>query len=428
MQPDIGIVYKYFDLLDGFIRVRSLAEDQTLALPAGLETPPDRRQYRHMVVQSCVVRPEEILSQVQRIYPEDLRTAEDLLYQICIDVNPHLEIHNVVLPATMEADALPAASPQVIQDALQSQASKLERRILKDIVGQDEAVHTLCRSVRKAACGLNDPKRPVGTYLFVGRTGCGKTELAKSLARNLYGEASLIRIDCSEYALPHESAKLIGAPPGYIGHNEGGVLTEALKKNRQAIVLFDEIEKGHEKMHNMLLQILDEGRLTDSKGETVDFTQCLVLLTSNVGTQDYAQAKNRLGFGEESLSRKDFEDLTQAALTRSFKPELLNRLDGCLTFRSLSKKDCARIAHMQLNLLQERVKQAGIHLRWTPMASRVLAEIGYSEEYGAREVRRTVARLVEEPLSNAILDGEIKKGEEWTLRSLKGCVEFKKAA
>jgi ATP-dependent Clp protease ATP-binding subunit ClpC len=266
--------------------------------------------------------------------------------------------------------------------------------------------------------------------LLVGRTGTGKTELAKSVARNLYGAKNLVRLDCSEFALPHETAKLIGAPPGYVGHNEGGTLTEALKRDPYCVVLFDEIEKGHEKLHNMLLQILDEGRLTDSKGETVSFSNAIVLMTSNVGTADYAQATNRVGFGEDVLEDADYQQLTQAALRRNFKPELLNRLDGVLTFRALQKDACAKIADMQLKQIRERVIRAGLMIRWTPSLCKAMAEKGYSEEYGAREVRRTVSQLVEEPLGDAILDGTLAQGEI-TIRWRAGKVVFepsKKAA
>jgi len=433
MTHEIGIVYKYFDLIDGFIRVKVASMDESLVALADGVTPPSRRDYRKLVVENCILNLDEhVLQQVARLYPEDLAAAEDLLYQICIDVNPSLEIHSVSLPASMTAEEVETAAPQQTlgQEFFEAAAPTLEQTVLKEVVGQDDAVRKICKSVRKAASCLNDPNRPIGTFLLVGRTGTGKTELAKSVARNLYGANNLVRLDCSEFALPHETAKLIGAPPGYVGHNEGGTLTEALKRDPYCVVLFDEIEKGHEKLHNMLLQILDEGRLSDSKGETVSFSNAIVLMTSNVGTADYAQATSRVGFGEDVLEENDFQQLTQAALRRNFKPELLNRLDGVLTFRALEMDACAKIADMQLKQIRERVSRAGLQIRWTPSLCKAMAAQGYSEEYGAREVRRTVSQLVEEPLSDAILEGSLPQGEI-TIRWRGGKVVFepsKKAA
>jgi len=427
MSTGTGIVYKYFDLIDGFIRVKVLGQDVSLSvLQKGVGEPPSRREYRRLVVENCVIGvDEEVLPKVHSIYPEDTIAAEDLLYQICVDVNPNLEIHSVALPA----DAVGEDAETEAQEQFRDRAFRLKESVLDELVGQDEAVQQICRAVMKSASGIGDPQRPVGSFLLVGRTGTGKTELAKSLARHLFESNNLVRIDCSEFALPHETAKLIGAPPGYVGHNDGGTLTEALMRDPRAVVLFDEIEKGHEKLHNMLLQILDDGRLTDSKGNTVHFHDSLVLMTSNVGTADYAEATNRLGFGQtESLGTADFEEITRAALRRNFKPELMNRLDGVLTFNALSPDDCTRIAELQLVKLRDRMVRAGIRLKWSARLARAVAEAGYCEEYGAREVRRALARLVEEPLSNAILDGEFQPGAKVTAGWRGGKVVFRSDA
>ncbi|MGB0952014.1 MAG: AAA family ATPase [Planctomycetota bacterium] len=424
MSTGTGIVYKYFDLIDGFIRVRVLGQDVSLSvLQKGVGEPPSRREYRRLVVENCVIGvDEEVLPKVHSIYPEDTIAAEDLLYQICVDVNPNLEIHSVALPADAAGDVAEVEA----QEEFRQRAFDLKGQVLEELVGQDEAVTQICRTVMKAASGIGDPQRPVGSFLLVGRTGTGKTELAKSLARHLFESNNLVRIDCSEFALPHETAKLIGAPPGYVGHNDGGTLTESLMRDPRAVVLFDEIEKGHEKLHNMLLQILDDGRLTDSKGNTVYFHDALVLMTSNVGTADYAEATNRLGFGREgALAACDYEEITRAALRRNFKPELMNRLDGVLTFNALSPEDCTRIAELQLIKLRERMVRAGIQLKWSTRLAGAVAEAGYCEEYGAREVRRALARLVEEPLSNAILDGEYAPGTKVTAGWRGGKVVFR---
>jgi ATP-dependent Clp protease ATP-binding subunit ClpC len=419
-----SLVYKYFDLIDGFIRVRIAgAEGNMPEIEMSTNSTPSRRDYRQYVVSNFVLDLDsEVMPKVHAVYPEDTMAAEDLLYQICVDVNPGLEIHSISLPATEDE----VATSESEMERFRELANGLQENVLAELVGQDDAVNKICRSIRKAAVGLNDPNRPIGSFLLVGRTGTGKTELAKSISRNLLDGRKLMRIDCSEYALPHETAKLIGAPPGYVGHSEGGILTSEIEENPRSVVLFDEIEKGHDNLHNMLLQILDDGRLTDSKGTTVDFSNCLILMTSNVGTTDYAEATSRLGFDQpESLAQIEFADITKQALRAKFKPELLNRLDGVLTFRALDQEDCEKIAELHLKMLQQRMQGAKISLKWSKALCRAVAAAGYSEEYGAREVRRAIANLIEEPLSNAILDGEMLRGSEVKAGWKAGEVNFK---
>ena len=419
-----SLVYKYFDLIDGFIRVRIAgAEGNMPEIEMSTNSTPSRRDYRQYVVSNFVLDLDsEVMPKVHAVYPEDTMAAEDLLYQICVDVNPGLEIHSISLPAAEDE----VAASESERERFRELANGLQKNVLAELVGQDDAVNKICRSIRKAAVGLNDPNRPIGSFLLVGRTGTGKTELAKSISRNLLDGRKLVRIDCSEYALPHETAKLIGAPPGYVGHSEGGILTSEIEENPRSVVLFDEIEKGHDNLHNMLLQILDDGRLTDSKGTTVNFSNCLILMTSNVGTMDYAEATSRLGFDQpESLEQTEFADITKQALRAKFKPELLNRLDGVLTFRALDQDDCEKIAELHLKMLQQRMQGAKISLKWSKALCRAVAAAGYSEEYGAREVRRAIANLIEEPLSNAILDGEMLRGSEVKAGWKAGEVNFK---
>ena len=419
-----SLVYKYFDLIDGFIRVRIAgAEGNMPEIEMSTNSTPSRRDYRQYVVSNFVLDLDsEVMPKVHAVYPEDTMAAEDLLYQICVDVNPGLEIHSISLPAAEDE----VAASESERERFRELANGLQKNVLAELVGQDDAVNKICRSIRKAAVGLNDPNRPIGSFLLVGRTGTGKTELAKSISRNLLDGRKLVRIDCSEYALPHETAKLIGAPPGYVGHSEGGILTSEIEENPRSVVLFDEIEKGHDNLHNMLLQILDDGRLTDSKGTTVNFSNCLILMTSNVGTMDYAEATSRLGFDQpESLEQTEFADITKQALRAKFKPELLNRLDGVLTFRALDQDDCEKIAELHLKMLQQRMQGAKISLKWSKALCRAVAAAGYSEEYGAREVRRAIANLIEEPLSNAILDGEMLSGSEVKAGWKAGEVNFK---
>lgn len=424
IMQNSALVYKYYDLIDGFIRIRVMNPEDSLPgleLENGLT--PSRRDYRSYIIKNCVLDLDtEVMPKVHAVYPEDTLAAEDLLYQICIDVNPGLEIHSVALPAEEQENNSEAENEE---KEFQTKSELLQKNVLKNLIGQDEAVNKICRTIRKAACGLSDPKRPIGTFMLVGRTGTGKTELAKILSSELFNQNALVRIDCSEYAMAHETAKLIGAPPGYIGHADGGTLTNAIIENQRSVILFDEIEKGHEKLHNMLLQILDDGRLTDSKGTTVDFSKSLILMTSNVGAADYAMASSRLGFGQnQNLSEFDFEDITKSALREKFKPELLNRLDGILTFKSLSLEDCQKIANIQLGHLHKRITNAGVEISWNKHLCRFIAEKGYNQEYGAREIRRAIAHWVEEPLSSLILDGKIKPEEHIKLSARKGNVHF----
>ncbi|HLQ36263.1 MAG TPA: AAA family ATPase, partial [Planctomycetota bacterium] len=271
------------------------------------------------------------------------------------------------------------------------------------------------RAVKKAAVGLKRAHQPVGTFLLVGRTGTGKTELAKVLARNLFDDpAALIRVDCSEYALPHEYAKLIGAPPGYIGHNEGGYLTEAVKKKPNCVVLFDEVEKAHYKVHNLLLQLLDEGIITDSKGQTVQFNQALVLMTSNLGIEKIDAIRTRMGFSaahkRQSLKDVDLKTVTQEALKDYFRPEFINRIDEVVMFNALDEAVCQRIAGNMLREVGDLLKRRGIGTTFSPGVRVLLAKQGFSEEFGARELRRLIKRKIEDPITELILDKDLGNG------------------
>lgn len=425
MQTDPGFVFKYFDLLDGFIRVRQVEEGAGLPLPPGQPIPPDRRHYRRLLVRHCLENPESILSRVRARYPEEGDTVEDLLYRICVDVNPHLEIHSVTIPAPSPEGETPIP---VKTQSLAQRARGMESRLRRRVFGQDHAVTSVSKAISRAAAGLNDPDRPVGCFLFVGRTGCGKTELAKALARELHPERALLRIDCSEYGHAHETARLTGAPPGYVGHQEGGALTEPVLENPESVILFDEIEKGHERLHHLLLQVLDEGRLTDGRGRTIDMTRSLILLTSNIGTEDYRRASTSLGFGSNELEEADFQSITQEAIRRGFRPEFLNRLDDVVTFRPLDDRSCQHIVRSRLEALRERIEPAGVGLRWTPAAVRRLAELGTHEEYGAREIRRTIDREVEEPLSQAILAGPRRARPRFRVCSRRGQIYIEREA
>jgi hypothetical protein len=424
-RNDDNVVLKYCELLDEFIRIRTTADDGTRQLTSDGSVN-NRAAYHQLVVNLCVVDYEEqVLPLFQRhnkIYQTE--ALVELLYQICIEVNPHLEIHSVTLPSDGTDDDSSDHSGLELDEAwleeedlfaFQERVRDIETSLSERVVGQAPAVHAVAHAVKKAAVGLKDPKKPIGVFLLVGPTGTGKTELAKSLTRQLFGNlASLVRIDCSEYALPHEYAKLIGAPPGYIGHNEGGQLTEAVKKAKTCVVLFDEIEKAHEKVHNLLLQLMDEGTLTDSKGEKISFQHAVVLMTSNIGVDDVHRIADRVGFGQRQIDDMDANSVAFTmveAVKRAFRPEFVNRIDEVIQFRPLTIDDCEHIANLQLSEMAGYLERTGVHLRFAASLSRYLAKKGWSAEYGARELRRHIRDEVEDPLTEKLMDGTFTPGD-----------------
>ena len=411
---------KYFDLIDEFIKVRCCSDELLQELHAAPIT--NKSNYRRRVVRSCVPSFEtEVLAGVKRLDEGyDIEIIEELLYQICIDVNPSLEIHQVSIPSPTGAKAanepedmfIPNPGNEAARQSLFRRVASLERTLRQQIIGQDEAIASLVRAVKKAAVGLKRPTHPVGTFLLVGRTGTGKTELAKVVARNLFDDPSaMIRVDCSEYALPHEYAKLIGSPPGYIGHNEGGFLTEAIKKKPNSVVLFDEVEKAHYKVHNLLLQLLDEGIITDSKGQTVSFHHAMILMTSNLGIEKIDAVRTRMGFSaahrRQSLKDIDLRTVTLEALKEFFRPEFVNRIDEVVMFNPLDEKVCQRIAGNMLREVADLLKRRGISTTFSPGVRVLLARQGFSEEYGARELRRLIKRRIEDPITEMILDHDL---------------------
>ncbi|MBK8097709.1 MAG: ATP-dependent Clp protease ATP-binding subunit [Planctomycetes bacterium] len=428
-HPEAGFVIKYFDLVDEFIRVRCCSEELLQELHAGPIS--NKASYRQRVVRTCVPTFEnEILAAVARMDEDyDVEIVEELLYQICIDVNPSLEIHQVSIPGNGQAQAkadpedlfIPRPGNDAARQVLYRRVANLERQMRQQIIGQDDAITSLIRAVKKAAVGLKRPSSPVGTFLLVGRTGTGKTELAKVLARNLFDDpTAMIRVDCSEYALPHEYAKLIGSPPGYIGHNEGGFLTEAIKKKPHSVVLFDEVEKAHYKVHNLLLQLLDEGIISDSKGQTVQFHHALILLTSNLGIEKIDSIRTRMGFSaahrRQSLQDIDLSQVTMEALKDFFRPEFINRIDEVVMFNPLDEKVCQRIAGNMLREVGDLLKKRGIAVTFSPGVRVLLAKQGFSEEYGARELRRLIKRRIEDQLTEMILDNDLGHGATVAVR------------
>ena len=279
---------------------------------------------------------------------------------------------------------------------------RMEGELHKRVVGQDEAVKAVSEAVRRARTGLKDPNRPIGSFIFLGPTGVGKTELARALAEFLFGdEDALIRIDMSEYMEKHTVSRLIGAPPGYVGHEEGGQLTEAVRRKPYSVVLFDEIEKAHPDVFNILLQILDDGRLTDSHGKTVDFKNTVIIMTSNIGAR-YFQA----GYGKEEL-----EKLIHEELQRNFRPEFLNRIDEIIVFHGLEKEHMRAIVDLMLEKVRQQLRGQGMEIEVTDKAKDYIAQEGYDPQFGARPLRRFIRRQLENEISNMILKGDFKDGD-----------------
>ena len=301
-----------------------------------------------------------------------------------------------------------------VNKLVESEKQKLvnmEDILHKRLIGQDEAVETVSDAIRRARSGLKDPKRPIGTFLFLGPTGVGKTELAKSLAEFMFNdEDALVRIDMSEYMEKHNVARLVGAPPGYVGYEEGGQLTEAVRRKPYSVVLFDEIEKAHPDVFNIMLQIFDDGRLTDSKGRTVDFKNTLIIMTSNIGSDIILE--NTLN---SMLSPNEFDETKEkvmAVLRSRFKPEFLNRIDETIFFKALTLQDLSQIVDIQMDYLRRLLKDQELELEVTPDAKEFLATRGYNPVYGARPLKRVIRQLVENPLSKMILSQNFLSGDK----------------
>ncbi|MCU0488149.1 MAG: ATP-dependent Clp protease ATP-binding subunit [Anaerolineales bacterium] len=294
----------------------------------------------------------------------------------------------------------------------------MEDELRKAIIGQEEAIQAISKAVRRARAGLKDPRRPIGSFIFLGPTGVGKSELTKALARFMFGsEEALIQLDMSEFMERHTVSRLVGAPPGYIGYEESGQLTEALRRRPYSIVVFDEVEKAHPEAHNMLLQIMEEGHLSDARGRKVDFRNAMIIMTSNVGA-DMIKRQSSLGFQlkrEEALEEKLAYDEMRKKLTESlrrvFRPEFINRVDSMIVFRSLNREDIEQIVELELNKVALRLEEHSIILNATSEALSKLAELGYDPEFGARPLRRVIQQKVEDPLSDSLLSGDFEDGD-----------------
>ena len=295
---------------------------------------------------------------------------------------------------------------------------KMEEEIGASIIGQDEAVQTIAKAIRRSRSGLKDPRRPIGSFLFLGPTGVGKTELTKALAKFMFGsEDALIQLDMSEFMERHNASRLVGSPPGYVGYDDAGQLTEAIRRRPYSIVVFDEIDKANPEIHNMLLQIMEEGHLSDSKGKKVDFRNAIIIMTSNVGAE-IIRKQNNFGFdliGESSSAEKDsYEDMKKKLnerLKKAFRPEFLNRIDNVVVFRQLNLDDMQRITDLEFGKVSERIAEQGIKLELTETAMEKLTRDGFDPDMGARPLRRVIQQRIEDPLSEAILAHRFESGD-----------------
>jgi ATP-dependent Clp protease ATP-binding subunit ClpC len=303
-----------------------------------------------------------------------------------------------------------------VSTMMETEAEKLlqmEERLHERIVGQADAIHALADAIRRARAGLKDPKRPIGSFIFLGASGVGKTEVAKALAEFMFDdEDALVRIDMSEYREQHTVSRLFGAPPGYVGYEEGGQLTEAVRRRPYRVILFDEIEKAHPEVWNALLQILDDGRLTDGQGRMVDFRNTVLIMTSNLGTQ-YVTHAGSLGFRSrgEDADKTESNDKIEQALKDTFRPEFLNRIDEIIIFSTLTMEQMEQIVDLQMDKVSERLAEHGLIVELSPAARSWLAEEGYDPAFGARPLQRALQKYIESPLSVKILRGEFTEGD-----------------
>jgi len=309
---------------------------------------------------------------------------------------------------------------------------RMEDALHKRVIGQDEAIQAVSRAIRRTRAGLKDPRRPAGSFVFLGPSGVGKTELARTLAEYLFGdEDMLIQIDMSEYMEKHTVSRLIGSPPGYVGFEEGGQLTEAVRRKPYSVVLFDEIEKAHPEVFNVLLQILEDGRLTDAQGRSVDFKNTILIMTSNIGAR-YIQKATPIGFSSrekdgESISYKDMKEKVVGELKTTFRPEFLNRIDDVIVFHELTKDEIKEIVDLLFARVITQVAGKEMEIMLTDKARVLLAKEGYNPTLGARPLRRAIQRLVEDPLSEAILSGQFKPGQRIVVDEKQGKIIFREA-
>jgi ATP-dependent Clp protease ATP-binding subunit ClpC len=430
------IKMKFCESLDRFVEIRQFTDEGIDKIFKNVKIT-DKKSYKRLVINTAVVNYlDEIADLVfgENNYSLFGEIAEQELYNLCIKVNPLLDIKKVTISVDDDRDVGKMPLLEQISEGedgsidISDRLINMEEHLHRRVIGQDEAVNLVSQAIRKAHVGLRNPKKPIGSFIFAGQTGVGKTELAKALAEFLFGdENELIRIDCSEYSLSHEYAKLIGAPPGYVGHKDGGYLTEAVKNKPKSVVLFDELEKAHKKVHNLLLQIMDDGILTDNKGQKISFKDTVIIMTSNVGVEEFKQIETRIGFDhdQKDLSHSSKAAETRKALEKVFPPEFLNRVDEIVTFHALSRQECLQIVEIMLGEVTERLKNnLKMTIKVPPKVKEFLVEKGFNQKYGARPLKQAIKKYVESPLAELIIQGEFKQGDTIAAKLAKRTVEI----
>ena len=431
MELKSNITTKYCQAIDRFIKIRAFSAKEAQEILKNVSLT-NRRSYVQLVINSAIVNYNDYIIKNLFLSGEfkgkDIDLLEENLYGMCISVTPELDINRVSIKSN-EPDL--AENIFLLEGRRSSDKGscmeRIEGRLKKKIVGQDEALSKVIRVLKSSYTGIRRPEKPAGVFLFAGQTGVGKTELAKAIAELVLGSQSkMVRIDCSEYALPHEYAKLIGAPPGYIGYEDGGVLTGAAKDGKESVFLFDEIEKAHPKVHNLLLQIMDEGFATDNKGQRIPFGKSIIIMTSNVGAGEIADMETSIGFGNRMAESTDAlkERETVKALEGRFAPEFLNRLDDIIVFRALDHEDNTRIVDMFLKEVSARLTGIGKKISFPASVRDHLAAKIDTSKYGARPLKRIISRYVEAPLSDCLLTCRFKDAEKIKVTMKKGKINF----
>ncbi len=436
---DFEIVQKWWKRIGQYVSIKKFKEEDIESI-LSQKYFHNRVSFGTFIVSICIAEFEELFQLLDnlgipaRVAPPILMNE---LYQLCKSVNEHLTFENAqkIAENEMEDDGEeenPIVTPGVVgrrnskQSTMSQYLKKKPKRKFKDVskeellnlgnsmkvllIGQDEAVDTLADSIQRASVGLKDPNRPIGSFLFAGRTGVGKTLATKILADELIkGRDNMVTIDCSEYSADHEYSKLIGAPSGYIGHEAGGLLTNAVQKNPFSVVVFDEVEKASHKVHELLLQILEEGRLTDGKGRPASFKDAVIIMTSNIGVKEVEDIKKTIGFGDVATITDEKKDaaLTQA-LKKKFKPEFLNRIDAIINFKNLSKNNYMRIIDIELYKLNDNLKNndteyKNVVIKFDEKVRKFIYEKGIDEEYGARPLKRAIEKNISTPLAKKLL-------------------------